>query len=89
MYFLTANRMIRSARILLNEKPDIAPTLRIGEITDLFPHTSPHINFDLYPDGEHFLMLTSVTSEGEERTEIRVTLNFFEELKQLAPTGKD
>ncbi|MCH7604188.1 MAG: PD40 domain-containing protein, partial [Planctomycetes bacterium] len=54
MYFLTASRMIRSARILLNEKPDIAPTLRIGEITDLFLHTSPHINFDLYPDGDHF-----------------------------------
>ncbi|MCH8259763.1 MAG: serine/threonine-protein kinase [Planctomycetes bacterium] len=89
IYFLTASRMIRAARISVNDESDSASVLRVGEISDLFIHTSPHRNFDLYPDGEHFLMLTSGINEGEERTEIRITLNFFEELKRLAPTGKN
>jgi len=87
IYFLTVSRMIRAALISVNDEPDSASVLRVGEIADLFSHTSPHRNFDLYPDGEHFLMLTSGINEGAERTEIRITLNFFEELKQLAPTS--
>ena len=90
MYFVNASRMIRAARISVDEEPESAAVLRVGEITDLFPHTSPHRTFDLYPDGEHFLMLASeLGEEATQRTEIRITLNFFEELKRLAPTGKD
>ena len=90
MYFRTESRMIRAALISVNDEPDSASVLRVGDISDLFIHTSPHRNFDLYPDGEHFLMLISgINEEAVERTEIRITLNFSEELKRLAPTGKN
>ncbi|MCH8824151.1 MAG: serine/threonine-protein kinase [Planctomycetes bacterium] len=89
LYFRSESRMISAAKLIVNDSKDDTLTLKVSEITPLFPYISPQQTFDLYPDGEHFLMLTSATSEGEERTEIRITLNFFEELKQLAPTGKD
>ena len=90
MYFRTTSRMISAARISANDEPDSAAVLRVGEITELFPHTAPLGDFYLYPDGEHFLILASqLSEEAARRTEIRITLNFFEELKRLAPTGKN
>jgi serine/threonine-protein kinase len=47
-------------------------------------------NYDIHPDGRQFLMIKKV--EGEEElpmTELIVVENWFEELKRLAPTGKD
>ncbi len=47
-------------------------------------------NYDIHPDGKRFLMIKKV--EGEEDvpiTELIVVENWFEELKRLAPTGKD
>jgi Tol biopolymer transport system component len=48
------------------------------------PATFP--NYDVSPDGQHFLMLKP--SEQAARTQINVVLNWFEELKQKVPTGK-
>ncbi len=45
-------------------------------------------HYDIHPDGERFLM----NKESEEElpmTELIVVENWFEELKRLAPTGKD
>jgi hypothetical protein len=38
--------------------------------------------YDVSPDGERFLMLKPVASEGSAPTQIHVVLNWFEELKQ-------
>ncbi len=40
-------------------------------------------NYDVSPDGQHFLMIEKVV---EEPTQINVVLNWFEELKRLVPT---
>ena len=77
--------MINSAKIAVSDEPDQTPVLQVGEITSLFSYDSPYDSFDIYPDGEHFLMIVSGQYEGEESTEIKITLNFFEELKRLAP----
>ena len=43
--------------------------------------------YDVAPDGEHFLMLEMGGGGGE--LELRVVLNWFEELKRLVPTEKN
>jgi eukaryotic-like serine/threonine-protein kinase len=48
----------------------------------------PLHNFDVSPDGQHFLMLKPVDQEQAAPTQINVVLNWFEELKQKVPTGK-
>jgi hypothetical protein len=42
--------------------------------------------FDVTPDGQRFLMLRQEHLERETVTELRVVLNWFEELKRLVPT---
>jgi hypothetical protein len=41
------------------------------------------------PDGQRFLMLKSAEQAGAVPTQINVVLNWFEELKQKVPTGKN
>ena len=89
LYFRAESGMISAATLIVSDATEDTLTINVSETTTLFPYVSPQRTFDLYPDGEHFLMLTSGINEGEERTEIRITLNFFEELKQLAPTGQN
>ena len=50
------------------------------------PVTFP--NYDVSPDGQRFLMLKPSEQEQAAPTQINVVLNWFEELKQKAPTGK-
>ena len=47
---------------------------------------TPETNFAVTPDGQRFLMLKAV--EQQPQSEIRVVLNWFEELKAKVPTGK-
>jgi hypothetical protein len=42
-------------------------------------------NYDVMPDGKHLVMIAASGTAG---SEITVVLNWFEELKRLAPTGK-
>jgi serine/threonine-protein kinase len=49
------------------------------------PGTAP--NYDVSPDGQHFLMLKSSGSEQVGPTQINVVLNWFEELKRRVPPG--
>ncbi len=50
-------------------------------------------NYDILPDGKRFLMTRGVTTVGEQETplptRLNVVVNWFEELKQFVPTGKD
>ena len=86
LYFRTRSRMISGAPISVSDEPDDTPIAQVGAISSLFHTNSPYSFFDLYPDGEHILMLTPGQREVEDRTEIKVTLNFFEELNRLVPT---
>jgi serine/threonine-protein kinase len=53
------------------------------------PAPVPNSNYDVSPDGQRFLMAKPVESEGVEPTQINVVLNWFEELRQKVPTGKN
>jgi eukaryotic-like serine/threonine-protein kinase len=44
-------------------------------------------NYDVSPDGQHFLMLKPVDQAQAAPTQINVVLNWFEELKQKVPVG--
>jgi serine/threonine-protein kinase len=46
-------------------------------------------NYDVSPDGQRFLMLKSSESAVTAPPQINVVLNWFEELKQKVPTGKN
>ncbi len=47
----------------------------------------PHrAHYDIHPDGQRFLMMNMQGSEGL-RPKINIVLNWFEELKRLAPTN--
>ena len=43
-------------------------------------------SYDVFPDGEHFVMLQPAAGGGVAPTEA-VVLNWFEELERLVPTG--
>jgi hypothetical protein len=69
------------------------PTLRIGKPHLLFenPYVSNEINgafspnYAVTPDGQRFLMLRGSEETQAGSTQINVVLNWFEELKRLAP----
>ena len=44
--------------------------------------------YDVSPDGQRFLMVKA-TEQASAATQINVVLNWFEELKQKVPTGKN
>jgi serine/threonine-protein kinase len=44
-------------------------------------------NFDIFPDGKRFIMLTEREQEIK-KTQIHVAINWLEELKRLVPSGK-
>jgi len=67
------------------------PSFSAGKPRMLFegryvPTPASFANYDVSPDGEHFLMLK--VSEGQQAaTQINVVLNWFEELKHRVPPG--
>jgi hypothetical protein len=70
------------------------PTFSAGKPKMLFegpfepaPTTFP--NYDVSPDGQRFLMLEPSEQGQAAATQINVVLNWFEELKQKVPTGKN
>jgi hypothetical protein len=50
-----------------------------------FPIASSNRNYDVSPDGQRFLMIQSAAAEGLRSEQIQIVLNWFEELKRLAP----
>jgi serine/threonine-protein kinase len=55
---------------------------------DVYVHRTTSRNYDIHPDGKQFLMIKR-SEEGLPTTELIVVENWFEELKRLAPTGKN
>ena len=69
------------------------PTFSAGTPHMLFegryiPSPTTFQNYDVTPDGKRFLMLKSVEQAQTEPTQINIVQNWFEELRQKAPTGK-
>jgi Tol biopolymer transport system component len=50
-----------------------------------YGQTVPGRSWDVAPDGDRFVMPTHVVREPEPATQINIVLNWFEELKELAP----
>jgi hypothetical protein len=46
-------------------------------------------NYDISTDGQRFLMVKPAEQAQAAPTQINVVLNWFEELKQKVPTGKN
>jgi Tol biopolymer transport system component len=70
------------------------PSFSVGKPRLLFegnylPSPGGSIAYDVSPDGQRFLMLKSAEQAGAVPTQINVVLNWFEELKQKVPTGKN
>ncbi len=58
-----------------------------GQFAELGPS---NFNFDLFPDGKRFAVLKSqFTEKDAAASKITVVLNWFEELKQKVPAGKN
>jgi eukaryotic-like serine/threonine-protein kinase len=53
------------------------------------PSTVAQPNYDISPDGQRFLMVKPGEQAQGAPTQINVVLNWFEELKQKVPTGKN
>ena len=71
---------------------ELEPTFSRGNPEILFTGTyslADSRNYDISPDGQRFLMIKDVgqTEEESARAEVIVVLNWFEELKRLAPTN--
>ena len=76
LYFRNADAMVVSV--------ETGDGLIVGPARPLFQFENTAANFDVFDDGQHFLMLKRV---GEQPTEkIHVVVNFDEELKRLVPT---
>ena len=65
------------------------PTFSAGKPRLLFggsyhADNTGHPMYDVASDGQTFLM--SQEAQGEERNEVNIVLNWFEELKRLVPT---
>ena len=52
------------------------------------PAVSTAPNYDIYPDGQRFLMLKPSEQQPTVLMQIVVAQNWTEELKQKLPTGK-
>jgi WD40 repeat protein len=68
------------------------PGFSVGKPKLLFegqyePTVFTNPNYDVSPDGQHFLMLKRSESAGTAPTQINVVLNWFEELKRRVPAG--
>ncbi len=61
-----------------------------GHARAIFKDVYADNEYDIHPDGKRFLMIKKVQEQEQAPiTELIVVENYFEELKRLAPTGKD
>ncbi len=49
--------------------------------------SAPSSNYDVTSDGQRFVMVGSLPQEESAQTRLNVVLNWFEELKRLAPVN--
>jgi hypothetical protein len=67
------------------------PTLTFGSVTTIPQRvtggrlSSSYRAYDMMPDGNFVGLVSSTTGVGPASTELRIVLNWFEELKQKVP----
>ena len=62
------------------------PALHIGDPRTVIDQTPPWFCAGIVPDGQRFLIFKPRTTEGP--PELRIVLNWFEELERLAPHSR-
>jgi Tol biopolymer transport system component len=83
----------RSGSKIMTVEVDTKSGFSVGKPRMLFegpylPTSASFPYYDVSPDGQRFLMLKPTEQAQAAPTQINVVLNWFEELKQKAPTGK-
>ncbi len=61
---------------------------KLGNPEELLTNTDMREFTDIHPDGVRFLVRTNKSPDMDSEKEIHVVLNWFEELKRLAPVEK-
>ncbi len=69
--------------VAIETEPELAPGVPRALFRKAFRVTPDPRNYDVSSDGQRFVMVEG----GAETTEIRIVLNWFEELERLAPSG--
>ena len=68
------------------------PVFKAGTPHELFEgplsSTTPLRNYDVTPDGQHFIMLRTEPPPDERVTRLNVVLNWFDELKRVRGSGR-
>ena len=87
LFYRSGNKMMA---VEITTQPGFAP----GRPRMLFagpyaPSPATFPNYDVSPDGQRFLMLKPTEQAEAGPTQINVVLNWFEELKRLAPAGRN
>jgi serine/threonine-protein kinase len=83
LYFRNGDQMLVVA---VNTQPTFSAGRPRLMFTGPFVRSADRINYDVSPDGESFAMLDSGQGSGA-ATQVNVLLNWYEELKRLAPTN--
>jgi Tol biopolymer transport system component/predicted Ser/Thr protein kinase len=84
----------RSGNKMMAVEVATQPNFTVGKPRVLFegpyaPSPATFPNYDVSSDGQRFLMLKPTEQTEAGPTQINVVLNWFEELKRLAPTGRN
>ena len=99
LYFKVRNQAIGTQTVMSsvvtsgNEQDSAASDTQFeAEVpVEMFEIPAEFRDLTIMPDGKQFLVIAPLNAdeEKEDYLEIHVTLNFLEELKRLAPTGKE
>ena len=80
----------RTGDTMMSAAVETVPSFRVVKREELFEGQYRRAGFraeyDVHPDGDRFLMVRSIGETAQSR--IVLVVNWFEELKRLAPTGK-
>jgi len=59
--------------------------IRVSRGRRLFEDSYEDVRYDVFPDGQHFVMIQS-ERQAPPTTHLNVVLNWFDELKRLVPS---
>ena len=87
IFYKQANQMIA---VQVQTKPEliVSRPQKLFEGQYIYGNVGPFASYDVTPDGQQFVMIKGGGATEEARQEIIVVLNWFEELKRLAPKGE-
>ena len=84
LFYRNADQMM-AVDITTNPSFSAGPPRRLFEGPYVGPRGKNFSNYDISPDGAHFLMLKTVDQQESAMSQVHVILNWFEELKRIVP----